>query len=289
MGSSRAASWALIGALGASLASSSLAVAQPRPTQVQIQAAGDLVKKAIARSQAGDHTLAIELYQQAFTIIPQPILLSNIGAEYQIAQKPGDALTYFCKYLAAEPGGANSQFVIGQVKSLQAQQNVETEEGDVCKAKPKPAAPLPPPSPEVPLTVFGPANGPSTEPASHPGRSLEIAGVAVAVVGGVSIALGVHYALNGRNLSRDIDAHVAGDPWPTTIDGVPIKDWQSQGDAWNRDAYISSIIGGAAVIAGITMFVIGHGRSDSSASTEHARLVPIVTPHQSGFAVVGRF
>lgn len=285
MGSSRATSLAKIGALLASLASSSLAVAQPKPTQVQIQAAGDLVKKAIAKSQAGDHTLAIELYQQAYTIIPQPILLSNIGAEYQLSQQPADAVTYFCKYLAAEPAGANAQFATGQVKSIQAQQNVETEEDDVCKVKPKLAAPLPPPIPEVPLTGFGPAGGPSTEPASHPGRGLEIAGVAVAVVGGVSVALGVHYALNGRNLSRDIDAHVAGEPWPATIDGVPIKDWQSQGDAWNRDAYIFSIVGGAAVIAGVTMFVMGHGNS----ATEHARLVPVVTPNQSGFAVVGRF
>ncbi len=272
------------------LASSRLALAQPKPTPVQLQAAGDLVKKAIARSQAGDHTLAIELYQQAFTIIPQPILLSNIGAEYQLEQKPADAVTYFCKYLAAEPDGANAQFVTGQVKSLQAQLNIETEEGDVCKAKPKPTAPLPPPTTEVPLTgtSFGPAGGPTTETESHPGRGLEIAGVAVAVVGGVSAAIGVHYALNGRHLSQAIDAHVAGDPWPATIDGVAIKDWQSQGDAWNRDAYIFSIVGGAAVIAGVTMFVIGHGKTDH-ASTEHARLVPVVTPNQSGFAVVGRF
>jgi tetratricopeptide (TPR) repeat protein len=108
MGSSRAAVWAL----AASLTQASLAAAQPKPLpQVQLKAAGDLVKKAIARSQAGDHVQAIELYQQAFLLIPQPILLSNIGAEYQLAQQPADAVVYFCKYLAAEPEGARPRQV----------------------------------------------------------------------------------------------------------------------------------------------------------------------------------
>src|SRR5262249_24303999 len=43
--------------------------ADPKPTPQQIQQARDLVKKAIAKSQAGDHTTAIELYQQAYNII----------------------------------------------------------------------------------------------------------------------------------------------------------------------------------------------------------------------------
>ena len=293
MGSLRAAAWALI----ASLTQASLAAAQPKP-QVQLQAAGDLVKKAIARSQAGDHVQAIELYQQAFLIIPQPILLSNMGAEYQLAQQPAEAVVYFCKYLAAEPEGANAQFVTTQVKSLQSLLGHETEAGDVCEVKPKavPPAPAPvptqPPAAEAPpitATTIAPSAGPSTERDSHSGRVLEVVGVAAAVVGGVSIALGVHYALEGRSLSKAIDAHVASDPWPASIDGVPIADWQRQGDAWNRDTYIFSIVGGAALAAGVTMFVLGHGRDDTSASTEHAHLLPVVTPTQSGFAVVGRF
>ena len=54
--------------------------------------AGDLVKKAIARSQAGDHNAAIEIYLQAYTILPNPLLLSNIGAEFQQSGMPKEAL-----------------------------------------------------------------------------------------------------------------------------------------------------------------------------------------------------
>src|SRR5258706_16365754 len=102
-----------MGALRAScvalLLMSSLAVAgndpKPKPTQQQLQQAGDLVKKAIAKSQAGDHVLAIELYQQAYNIIPQPILLSNIGPEYQQAQQPVEAIKYICKDIESDPTG----------------------------------------------------------------------------------------------------------------------------------------------------------------------------------------
>src|SRR5450432_3063531 len=82
MGSLRATALALV-------VSTTIAQAQPKqPTQTQMQQAGELVKKAIARSQSGDHALAIELYQQAYNVAPNAVLLSNIGSEYEQAQKP---------------------------------------------------------------------------------------------------------------------------------------------------------------------------------------------------------
>jgi tetratricopeptide (TPR) repeat protein len=282
MGSLRATALALI-------ATTTVAQAQPKPTPAQIQQASALVKKAIAKSQAGDHTLAIDLYQQAFNIIPQPILLSNIGSEYQQAQKPADAVKYFCKYLEADPTGSNAAFATGQVKTLQGQLGNDVDDSDVCHPKVKPT---PPPvvveAPPLTGTTFGPTGGPTREPTSHPGRGLEITGVVVAVAGAVSLGVGIHYALNGRSLSQQINAHKLGDPWPSQIDGVPIADWGSTGDRWNRNAYIFSIAGGVAVIAGGALFLVGHGKG-SDTSTEHARLVPVAGPHDAGLALVGSF
>jgi tetratricopeptide (TPR) repeat protein len=271
------------------IATTTAAQAQPKPTPAQIQQAGDLVKKAIAKSQAGDHTLAIDLYQQAYTIIPQPLLLSNIGAEYQQAQKPADAVKYFCKYLEVDPSGSNSSFVTTQVNQLQRELGNEVEDTDPCKVKPKP---VPPPVVETPPltgTTFGPT-GSSTTPApeTHPGRTLEITGAAVAVAGAVSIGLGIHYALAGRSLSQQINAHKMGDPWPTQIDGVPIADWGTTGDRDNRRAYIFSIAGGVAMVGGGALFFIGHDKNTRE-STEHARLVPIAGRHDAGLALVGSF
>src|SRR5262245_53881135 len=103
MGSTRALALAL-------LFVPAIAAAQ-QPTAQQKQQASELVKKAISKSQAGDHDSAVELYLQAYTIIPQPLLLSNIGSEYQQMQKPVEALKYFCKYLEADgPQGQNAGY-----------------------------------------------------------------------------------------------------------------------------------------------------------------------------------
>jgi tetratricopeptide (TPR) repeat protein len=281
MGSSRATALALIVA-------TTTAQAQPKPSQAQIQQAGDLVKKAIAKSQAGDHTLAIELYQQAYNVIPTPILLSNIGSEYQQAQKPAEAVTYFCKYLTAEPVGSGAQFATTQVKSLQIELGKDVDDSDVCHPKAKPVA-APPPVTEPPVTGgnFGPTGGPGNESSSHPGRTLEISGVVVAVVGAAALGLGIHYALEGRALNNDIRDHDPNTAWPLTYEGVPIQNWDAQGHTWNVDAAVWSAIGGAVLVGGVVM--IGLGASTHGATEHEARLIPTGGMHDAGLAVVGRF
>jgi tetratricopeptide (TPR) repeat protein len=117
MGSPRA-----LASLIAALLVVSVASAQPnKPTDVQVKKAGDLVKGAIAKSQAGDHSAAIDLYLNAYQLVPLAVLLSNIGSEYQQVNKPVEALKYFCKYLDAEPTGTNATYAIAQAKSLQIQ------------------------------------------------------------------------------------------------------------------------------------------------------------------------
>ncbi|MEO8840280.1 MAG: hypothetical protein ABI591_08935 [Kofleriaceae bacterium] len=281
MGSSRATALALV-------VVTATAQAQPKPSPAQIQQATELVKKAIAKSQGGDHTLAIELYQQAYNVIPTPILLSNIGSEYQQAQKPSDAVTYFCKYLTAEPAGAGAQFATTQVKSLQIELGNDVDDSDVCHPKAKPVAPTPPVSePPVTGTNFGPTGGPAPESASHPGRTLEISGVVVAVVGAAALGLGVHYALEGRALDNDIRDHDPNTNWPASYEGVPILEWDKQGHTWNVDAAVWSAIGGAVLVGGAVMIVVG---ASQHGSTEHeARLIPTAGTHDAGLAVVGRF
>jgi hypothetical protein len=229
--------------------------------------------------------------QQAYNVAPNPVLLSNIGSEYEQAQKPVEAVTYFCKYLVEEPAGTSAQFATTHVKSLQSQLHNEVEDTDPCKVKPKAAPPPPVPTPGEPPTVtggsFGPAGGPTTEEPSHPGRVLLISGIAVTVVGAVVVGLGVHYALEGRALQNDIDNHDPNTAWPTQFEGVPIANWNSQGHTWNVDAALYSSIGGAVVIAGAVM--IGFGVSQHADHEAQARLIPTASAHDAGLAVVGSF
>ena len=283
MGSSRATALALIVA-------TATAQAQPKPSAEQIKVAGDLVKKAIAKSQSGDHALAIELYQQAYNVIPTAILLSNIGSEYQQAQKPLEAINYFCKYLTAEPTGSASQFAATQVRSLQAAIGNDVNDADVCHPKPKPVAPPPPPVAETPPVTggnFGPTGGPTNEAPSHPGRALEISGVAASVIGAVVLGIGIDFALKGRALKNDIDGHDPNVAWPTSYEGVPIANWDAQGHTWNVNAAVFSAIGGVVLVTGVVM--IGLGASKNGTSEKEARLIPTAGAHDAGLAVIGRF
>src|SRR5215510_9188327 len=132
------------------LASPALADADPRPpsdkapSEKDRQLASDLVKKAIARSQAGDHSAAIEIYLQAYTIVPNSLLLSNIGAEFQQNGLPKEAYKYFCMYLEKDPSGTNAPYATSQAKILARQLHKKVDEHDVC-SPPKEEPDEPPP------------------------------------------------------------------------------------------------------------------------------------------------
>ncbi len=171
-----------LGALVLALTALPLVARADKPTPLQIQQAGDLVKRAIAKSQAGDHEQSIDLYKEAYDIIPQPILLSNIGSEYEQAKKPIQALKYFCKYLDADPTGSNASYATAKAKAIQIDLgNPPADDNGVCK----PPAPPPPKvtivepgfdgsgSAATPSTAaFGATGGPQADD-DHPGRGLE--------------------------------------------------------------------------------------------------------------------
>jgi tetratricopeptide (TPR) repeat protein len=268
-----------------------VARADPKPTPAQMQQAGDLVKKAIAKSQAGDHELAIELYKQAYDVVPTPILLSNIGSEYEQAKKPVLALKYFCKYLDADPTGSNASYATAKAKALQIDLGTPvTDDASVCK----PPAP-PAPKPVVEQTpegtgsgsAFQPTGGPATDAdEDHPGRTLEYTGAAVGAVGVVGLVIGTVYGAKALSLNDAINNHSLGTPWPETIDGVPIKQWNIQGAAWNHDTEIFMISGAVVLAAGIGLFVYGHSETGGGKPADTS--VTIV-PTVGGFAALGRF
>lgn len=260
-----------IGPLLAALAVPALALAEP--------SAKSLVKQAIAKSHAGAYEAAIDLYKQAYDLAPNPILLSNIGTEYEHAEKPRQALKYFCKYLDADPTGPNAHYARTQIKAIAGDLDLSDE--DACEHVEPDVKPQPAPAAETPVAPQPP---PPTEPERHANTALEYTGAAIGVAGVVGLALGIHYGLDAAHLSDAINSHDASQPWPTTIDGVPIDQTSAQGAAWNRDTYICTIIGGLAVAAGVAMVLVGHHGS----ATDTAPRVSIV-PTGAGLAAFGRF
>jgi tetratricopeptide (TPR) repeat protein len=259
------------------------ALATAQPSAKDKQQASDLVKKAIAKSQAGEHEIAAQLYLDAYKIIPQPLLLSNIGSEYQQLDKPVEALKYFCKYIEADPTGANVSYALAQARTLYVDLGGEAsvEDSALCKpiVKPEPVTPTTTPQlttePE-PAPQPGPTDGPksSTSP-------LRYIGLGVAVVGAGAFGLGTYYGLQAKKISDEITNHKVNDPWPANI-----KAREAEGKSDEKKQIGFMIGGGVAIAAGITMIILGGSHSSDEARVS---VTPIATSDTLGFAAAGRF
>jgi hypothetical protein len=282
MGSSRIAC-AIVLALAAG------AAAQP-PTDQQKQAAGDLVKQAIAKSQAGDHQGAIDSYMNAYEIIPMAVLLSNIATEYQRLHKSVDALKYFCKYLDREPTGDSASYASAQAKVLAIELgNRNADEATVCKPAPvKPpetgtgsgagagtgtgAGPRPPNDAVV---------APSPRPASN--KTLQYAGIGTAGAGVVALGVGIYFGIHAQNISDYITNYTInnpGKPWPSNINQM-----ENDGKSAQTSQIVFDIVGPIAIVAGGVMIWLGRSHKTESSVT----VAPVVTPSSSGLVVSGRF
>ena len=234
--------------------------------------AGELVKQAIAKSQAGDHAAAIELYQQAYMLVPQPLLLSNIGSEYQKSGKAVEAIKNFCKYIADDPTGANVEYATAQVNTLQAELKNDVDDKDPCKAKPKPVEPEKPIEPPPPP--------PPPPPASS--RTLEFTGYGIAAAGAIAFGVGVYYGLQAKNASDTITNHPMGTPWPDNI-----KQIESDGKSDQTKQIVFMVGGGIVLAGGVALGIYGHTHNGSGA--EHVSIAPVASPTSVGLVVGGGF
>jgi tetratricopeptide (TPR) repeat protein len=275
----------VVAALCASLLIASPALAQPgaQPTPQQKQQAGDLVKQAITKSQNKDHEGAIELYLKAYAIVPMPTLLSNIGTEYQSAQKPVEALKYFCLYLEKEPTGSLAGYATSQAKSLYfllGGKNVDEKE--VCKA------PVTPP-PAAATTTTTPDPGPSGEPtpmntdtpkSNDPGKGFKTAGYVAGGAGLLALGVGFYFGSEAQKISDDITNHT-----DTTVAWRDdIKAYEEKGQRAENLQIAFLVAGGALVLGGAALYIMGRSKKSS---TETMVLVPTASAESAGLVLSG--
>jgi hypothetical protein len=260
----------------------SLAVAEPSAKDKD--RASDLVKKAIAKSQAGDHETAVGLYLDAYKIIPQPLLLSNIGSEYQQMNKPVEALKYFCKYIEADPTGSNMTYALAQARTLYVDLGgkASVDDKDLCKpivkANPEPKT-QPTTTPiETPVTTKT-----TSDTAKTKQSPLRYTGLVVGTVGVAVFGLGVYYGFHAQSITDELNGHDVTMEWPANT-----PDRQREGQRAENMQIGLMIGGGVAIAAGVTMFLLG--RPPHVAERDGAiAIVPVATNDSLGFSAAGRF
>jgi len=260
--------------------------AEPKSDKAQAQ---ELVKKAIAKSQASDHLAAIELYLDAYKLVPLAQLLSNIGTEYQAAGKPVEALKYFCKYLDAEPSGSLASYATAQAKVLHDQLGTKpVADKDVCK----PAKPEPDPDDAAtpkPAVKLAPVTGPGDDHKDAPsagGSTIKWVGIGGIVAGAAVLGGGIYFGFRAKHYSDEITNHDPTKPWPDTI-----KQDEADGKSAQTKQIAFLIAGGAIAATGVVLTVVGRSSKpeEQHAGTTTTRVVPVVSPDSVGLVVSGGF
>lgn len=275
----------VVAAFLASLMIASPALAQPtrEPSAEDRKVAGDLVKQAIAKSQAKEHLVAIELYLKAYARVPLAQLLSNVGTEYQSAKRPVEALRYFCMYLEKEPTGNLSGYATSQAKVLLMNLNggKDIDDAAVCKAQVAPPDPkeqdpdiIGPRDPDTSITTTTPIERPDK------GKGLKLTGMVLGGVGVVSLGIGLIYGKKAQDRSDFIsNFNDPGTPWPAGI-----KEMEAEGATWEKIQIGGIVAGGVLLVAGGALYLVGRSKS-----AESMTVTPAPTPGGGGVVFSGRF
>jgi tetratricopeptide (TPR) repeat protein len=219
---------------------------------------------------------AIEEFEKAYDLKPEPIFLYNIAQSHRQNKNPERALFFYRRYLEAEPQAKNRAEIEKRMQEMQALLAEEKERAATPPISPPPVAPTPPPAPVVvtPSPVQPPPPVAPPEAAStNPGRGLRIAGIAVGCVGLAGIGTGIIFGVHSNTLYNE------------ARQGTYDKTKDDSSKTFQTLEWVSLGVGGAAVATGIVLYIIGATATDPDRTVS---LVPLLAPGMRGIALSGR-
>ncbi|CAN5896052.1 hypothetical protein BH11MYX2_BH11MYX2_11300 [soil metagenome] len=207
---------------------------------------------------------AIAKFKEAYTLRDDAPALFNIAQSYRLKGDCTNALSFYKTFKRKFPNEKAAEKVDKFIGDM-----------DAC-AKTQPATPpptIPPPTitttttPEPPPTITAPpptVPPPVTQTPEEPesGRSgMRTASYVLFGVGGVGIISGVFFGLKAKSKADDAENPSGTAPmWDPSIQSVGKRD--------NKIAIASFAVGGAAIVGGAVLFVLGGKKStESSAMT----------------------
>ncbi len=233
--------------------------------------------------RVGEFELAIPEFEKAYELDPKNTsALFNSGLAYEKLERYEEAVAAYRKYVEVDPEGNRVPEANARAAALER----KIAARDAAKPKPEPEpepAPTPPAS-TTPADTATPEPAPTTttSPAERdraPAKSnKKLYGLVLVGVGAVAIGAGVKFGLDAQGYAEDAEDLGPGDDWD--------QDIEDSGKAADRNMKISYAIGGAAVISGVVLYVLG--RKDDAKRRDLA-VVPTVTDTAATFTLTGRF
>ena len=102
-----------------------------------------------------------------------------------------------------------------------------------------------------------PVATPDVQTSADSGRGKRVAGLAIGGAGVLGLGAGVFFALRARSAANDAEAATVGEVWDPEI--------QSSGQSAARNAKISLAVGGALVVTGTILYVLGRNTGNEAA------------------------
>jgi tetratricopeptide (TPR) repeat protein len=190
-------------------------------------------------------------FLNAYTLVPVNPLLFNIGQAYRRAGDPEKALSYYEKYVSFEPNGAQVAEAKEHIQKLK--EDIETAKRDREREDEERRA-----KEGVEAQARAEAERKKNEAlaeqrrrdAATAGKGLRTGGLVVGAAGVVAVGVGVALATGDGSKAA-----------PIALIGA----------------------GGAAIVAGTTMFLIGRGKRNKA--LEEASRTSLIVPHVTGDTV----
>lgn len=210
----------------------------------------------------GAYDEAVNEYSTAYRLHDDPALLYNIGQAHRLAGHMSEAIRFYKRYLLRSPNAPNRAEVEQKIAELQKLLDQQKKASNLPPDQPRPpasagqpvetppAAVTPPPPTATPAPQ-GPIAEAPTPIETHNGRTKKIAGI---VTGGVGVAAIVVGATFGGLAQKNSDAltKLAQNMQPFD---------SSKQSAGKTDQILEGVflgIGGAAVVTGVVLYVLGH-------------------------------
>ena len=255
--------------------------------------------KGVMLYNLGHFTESITEFEQAYQIDSAPILLYNIAQAHRQLGNNERAAFFYRRYIEAAPDAPNRADVEKRMHELEelvkkqgdAKQRPPTEVEPLSRGTGSTVTELPPtetsggggaqPATTRPATTSttGSSNGPTTVTAAggatDRGRTLRIAGVATAAVGGASVVVGAVFGSMASSKGNSVGSAGMFNP--------------DDDSAGRRDATLQWVfygVGAAAVIGGAALYYLGW-RADSADA--RVALFPSLQPGAAGASLRLRF
>jgi tetratricopeptide (TPR) repeat protein len=247
--------------------------------QSRYDKARELYKKGKSAFEANQYQEAYDAFKQAYLLSQEPALLYNIASALQGLDRPHDAAEALRSYLRTVPNDPDKPEIEKRIANLEeAQRVLDNDRQRAVDEERRKHPPVEPPRPAEPVptpATVTPAEAPVPEGPSKSelrGRGERRAGIALLVIGVVVAGGGAVCSVLAKSASDSVaDLSTKG--------GTFAPDVESSGKTFDVLGGVLYGVGGAAVLAGVALSVIGWHDLKKS---KRASLTPVLGPNHAG-------